>query len=64
MITKKNSLIFILLILLIVGCVFSVNKYYDRSIEFEFYSKQLEKNSLIPSNITLDKYLIYDYRDK
>ncbi len=64
MFNKGNLLIVILVILLITSCIYSVNKYYKRSIQLEFYSKKLEKNSLMPSKIILNGSLIYDYRDK
>lgn len=64
MITRGYLLIFIFVIFLIAGCFYSVNKYYERDIKLEFYSKNLEKNSLIPSKIFLDGNLIHDYIDK
>ena len=64
MIYNKNLVIFIILIILVLGCVYSVNNYYERNIILKFYNNNLEKNSLIPSKPILDSGLILDYVDK
>ena len=58
MIYNKNLVIFIILIILVLGCVYSVNNYYERNIILKFYNNNLEKNSLIPSKPILDSGLI------
>lgn len=57
-------MIITILIIIISGCMYSVNGFYNKKINFKFYDNYLEKNSLIPSKTLLDSGYILDYVDK